>query len=96
MIRKRWRLSFGLFGVLRKPIRGIHHDTCMDDFVKRFNLIDYVVVAEAGLMTGKNLTLLQRGNYKYILGARIRNDFERGQGIGNRQNDTDSHDSVAS
>ena len=64
----------------------------VDDFVKRFNLIDYVVVAESGLMTGKNLTLLQRGNYKYILGARIRNDFERGQGIRNRSNDIDSHD----
>ncbi|MCQ2338739.1 MAG: hypothetical protein MJ001_07460 [Paludibacteraceae bacterium] len=29
----------------------------VDDFVKRFNLIDYVVVADSGLMTGKNLTL---------------------------------------
>lgn len=46
----------------------------VDDFVKRFNLTDYVVVADSGLMTRKNLTLLQRGNYKYILGARIRNE----------------------
>jgi len=46
----------------------------VDDFVKRFNLTDYVVVADSGLMTRKNLMLLQKGNYKYILGARIRNE----------------------
>lgn len=46
----------------------------VDDFVKRFHLKDVVVVADSGLMTKKNVLLLQTGNYKYILGARIRNE----------------------
>jgi transposase len=46
----------------------------VEDFVRRFHLEDFVVVADSGLMTKKNLLLLQRGGYKYILGARIRNE----------------------
>lgn len=46
----------------------------VEDFVKRFNLEDFVVVADSGLMSKKNLALLQSGGYKYILGARIRNE----------------------
>lgn len=46
----------------------------VEDFVKRFNLADFVVVADSGLMSKKNLALLQSGGYKYILGARIRNE----------------------
>lgn len=46
----------------------------VEDFVKRFILEDFVVVADSGLMSKKNLALLQSGGYKYILGARIRNE----------------------
>ena len=46
----------------------------VEDFVRRFHLEDFVVVADSGLMTKKNLLLLQTGGYKYILGARIRNE----------------------
>ena len=46
----------------------------VDDFVARFHLEDVVVVADSGLMTKKNVKLLQAGKYKYILGARIRNE----------------------
>lgn len=46
----------------------------VEDFVTRFHLKDFVVVADSGLMTRKNVTLLQSGKYKYILGARIRNE----------------------
>ena len=46
----------------------------VDDFVARFHLKDVVVVADSGLMTKKNVKLLQTGKYKYILGARIRNE----------------------
>jgi len=46
----------------------------VEDFVRRFNLEDFVVVADSGLMSKKNLSLLQSGGYKYILGARIRNE----------------------
>ncbi|WP_155808361.1 hypothetical protein [Xylanibacter brevis] len=31
-------------------------------------------MADSGLMTKKNVQLLQTGKYKYILGARIRNE----------------------
>ena len=39
----------------------------VDDFVKRFQLEDVVVVADFGLMTKKNVLLRQTGKYKYIL-----------------------------
>jgi len=46
----------------------------VEDFVTRFKLEDYVVVADSGLMSKKNIALLKSGGYKYILGARIRNE----------------------
>lgn len=46
----------------------------VEDFAKRFSLTDFVVVADSGLMTSKNILLLQTGGYSYILGARIRNE----------------------
>jgi len=46
----------------------------VEDFVRRFSLEDFVVVADSGLMSKKNLALLRSGGYKYILGARIRNE----------------------
>lgn len=45
----------------------------VDDFVRRFNLDDFVVVADSGLMNKSNILLLQSGGYKYIIGARIKN-----------------------
>jgi hypothetical protein len=49
----------------------------VDDFVKRFHLEDVVVVADSGLITKKNVQLLQTGKYKYILRARIRNEARK-------------------
>ena len=46
----------------------------IDDFVQRFNLTDFVVVADSGLMSAKNVALLEAAGYKYILGARIRSE----------------------
>lgn len=46
----------------------------VDDFVRRFNLEDFVVVADSGLMNKKNISLLESGAYKYIIGARIKNE----------------------
>ena len=46
----------------------------VEDFVKRFNLDDFVVVADSGLMNKTNIALLESGNYKYIIGARIQNE----------------------
>ena len=48
----------------------------VEDFVQRFNLDDFVVVADSGLMSKSNISLLQSGGYKYIVGARIKNETE--------------------
>lgn len=46
----------------------------IDDFKQRFKADDFVVVADSGLISKLNLKLLQTGNYKYIIGARIKNE----------------------
>jgi transposase len=46
----------------------------VEDFVQRFNLDDFIVVADSGLMNQRNIALLESGNYKYIIGARIKNE----------------------
>ena len=43
---------------------------------RKFNLGKPVVVADAGLLTGKNIEALQEGEYEYIIGARLRNESE--------------------
>ena len=49
----------------------------IDDFVQRFSLTDFVVVADSGLMSGTNVKLLESAGYKYILGARIRSESSK-------------------
>jgi len=44
----------------------------VEDFVQRFKLDDFIVVADSGLMSQNNIDLLESGNYKYIIGARIK------------------------
>jgi transposase len=46
----------------------------VEDFVKKFGLTDFVVVADSGLMNADNIKLLEKNGYKYILGARIKNE----------------------
>jgi transposase len=46
----------------------------VEDFVRKFGLKDFVIVADSGLMNTENIELLERNNYKYILGARIKNE----------------------
>ena len=46
----------------------------VEDFVQRFKLDDFIVVADSGLMNQRNIALLDSGNYKYIIGARIKNE----------------------
>lgn len=48
----------------------------VEDFVTRFKLDDFVVVADSGLMNKTNRDLLDSAGYKYILGARIKNESE--------------------
>lgn len=46
----------------------------IDDFVQRFSLTDFIIVADSGLMSAGNVKMLESAGYKYILGARIRNE----------------------
>jgi len=48
----------------------------VEDFVSRYKLDDFIVVADSGLMNKKNILLLESGGYKYIIGARIKNESE--------------------
>jgi len=43
----------------------------------RFNLGKPVVIADAGLLSNDNLKALERENYQYIIGARIKNEQEQ-------------------
>ena len=44
------------------------------DFVTKFDLKNFVVVADSGLMTQANIAELEQNGYKYIVGARIKNE----------------------
>lgn len=65
-------LSYSLFN--GSQFEGRTMLPIVEDFVKRFNLKDFVVVADSGLMNRTNLELLESGGYKYIIGARIKNE----------------------
>lgn len=45
-------------------------------FEKKYKPEDLTVVADAGLLSKKNIEQLKQGGYKYILGARIKNESE--------------------
>lgn len=63
-------LSYSVFN--GKQYEGYTMIPVIDDFVQRFNLTDFIVVADSGLMSETNVSLLESAGYKYILGARIR------------------------
>ena len=44
------------------------------DFVKKFALTDFVVVADSGLMNNENIADLEENKYKYIIGAKIKSE----------------------
>ena len=44
----------------------------IDDFKQRFELDDFVVVADSGFMISRNVDLLRRGGHQFILGGRIK------------------------
>ena len=46
----------------------------LERFEKRFNLQKPIVVADAGLLSSKNIALLKEKQYSFILGARIKNE----------------------
>lgn len=67
-------LSYSLFN--GSQYEGYTMIPMIDDFVQRFHLEDFVVVADSGLMNKSNVALLDSGGYKYIIGARIKNETE--------------------
>lgn len=46
----------------------------IDEFVKKYNLKDFVIVADSGLMNNSNIEKLEQLGYKYIIGAKIKNE----------------------
>jgi transposase len=46
----------------------------IEEFVKTFELEDFVIVADSGLMNDKNIKALDKKKYKYIIGAKIKTE----------------------
>ncbi len=67
-------LSYSLFN--GSQYEGRTMIPIIEDFVQRYKLNDFVVVADSGLMNKSNISLLESGGIKYIIGARIKNEKE--------------------
>lgn len=66
-------LSYALFNGAQ--FEGYTMIPIVDDFVQRYKLgSDFVVIADAGLMSDKNVKLLRSAGYKYIIGARLKKE----------------------
>ena len=65
-------LSYSIFN--GSQYEGYTMIPVIDDFVHRFSLKDFVVVADSGLMSERNVKLLRSAGYKYIVGARIKSE----------------------
>lgn len=48
----------------------------INEFVRRYDHGDFIVVADSGLMNSANIAELEHEGYKYIIGARIKNEPE--------------------
>ena len=46
----------------------------INEFVSKYGLEDFVVVADSGLMNNANIAELETHGYKYIIGAKIKNE----------------------
>ena len=67
-------LSYSLFNGAQYEGRTMM--PIVEDFIQRFELDDFIVVADSGLMNKSNISLLESGGYKYIVGGRIKNEAE--------------------
>lgn len=43
----------------------------IEEFVHKYELDDFVVVADSGLMNEQNIAELEQNGYKYIIGAHL-------------------------
>lgn len=67
-------LSYSLFNGAQ--FEGRTMIPLVDDFIQRYDIKDFVLVADSGLMSQKNIELLRKAGYKYIIGARIKNEVQ--------------------
>jgi len=66
-------LSYSIFN--GKQYEGYTMIPMIDDFKQRYGMDDdFVVVADSGLMNRNNVSLLRSAGYKFIMGARIKNE----------------------
>ncbi len=70
--RDGYPLSYNIFN--GSQYEGRTFIPIVDDFVQRFALTDFIVVADAGLLSRKNIKLLKAAGYKFILGGRIKSE----------------------
>lgn len=47
------------------------------EFARKYKLEDFIVVADSGLMNGDNIADLEANGYKYIIGAKIKNESKK-------------------
>ena len=65
-------LSYSIFN--GSQYEGYTMIPIIDDFVHRFALKDFVIVADSGLMSAKNVRMLRSAGYRYVVGARIKSE----------------------
>ena len=46
----------------------------IEEFVSKYELDDFVIVADSGLMNEQNILDMEKNGYKYIIGAKIKNE----------------------
>jgi transposase len=46
----------------------------IDTFREKYNLDQMIIIADSGLLSNSNIEELQKGDYEFILGARIKNE----------------------
>lgn len=49
----------------------------INEFVQKYNLGDFIIVADSGLMNNANISELESKGYKYIIGAKIKNENKK-------------------
>ena len=72
--RQGYPLSYSVFN--GSQYEGRTMIPIIDDFVSRFNLTDFIVVADSGLLSRKNIAMLKSAGYKFILAGRIKKESE--------------------
>ena len=48
----------------------------INEFISKYGLENFVVVADTGLMNNANIAELEARGYKYIIGAKIKNESQ--------------------